>query len=450
MACCGGWHPLGRVTGPDRQSLHDIWSGRAAEALRSAVSDHDYTLGCWECGHAAVAGRRDTSLAVEFDRWSTPTMAPYPSVMDFALSNRCNLECVMCNGGLSSTIRARRERRPPLPQAYDDRFFEGLWEFLPHVRRALFKGGEPFLSPEHRRIWDRLLETGDRPEISITTNGSIWNESVERYLRDLRMEVIISVDAIDPALLSRIRVGLDPHRFWRNVDRIQAVTTNTGQPLTLSFCLMAHNWRELGSFLAETDRRGVAADVIWVDGPDRFNLLTSPPTELAATLQDLEADAARREGLSAPARRLWDDTLARLRAAVAASSPGVVRVAAPTGSRYPQLDAYRSELRGSSPAGLLELEYRDAVIRAVKIPEWAVPLEPQEWIGIGLDETMTVLATRGPGVMRSSIETLAGGVHRAQLVFEGHASPFRLVALYIPQTDDLSTSHMLLSLVDAA
>jgi uncharacterized Fe-S cluster-containing radical SAM superfamily protein len=442
MACCASWHPLGRVTGPERQSLREIWDGHATRVLRDALDEHDYTVGCWECGLAAGHDRREQSLAATFDRWSPTDSPAHPALMDFALSNRCNLECVMCNGGLSSAIRARREGRPPLPPAYDDRFFAELWEFLPHLRRAQFKGGEPFLSLEHRRVWDRLLETGHRPEISVTTNGTLWNESVERYLRELRMEVVVSVDAIDPARLEQIRVGIDPEQFWRNVDRIQAVTDETGRALTLSFCLMADNWQELGPFLAETDRRGVVPDVIWVDGPARFNLLTAGREVLEAARQGL-GRAAGPHGSAA--RRIWEDAVARLEDAGPA-----VPVTVGSGARRRGLDVFRSELSAAGEPQLLELEYRDAVIRQVRVPEWAEDLAPRDWIGWGLDETMTLLATRVPGTMRSSIEPLDGGVHRAEFLFADVSPALRLRGVYVPDPVDSSTSHLLLTLVDAA
>src|SRR5690606_6216470 len=69
----------------------------------------------------------------------------YPAVMEFELSNKCNLECVMCKGELSSTIRKQRDKLPPLNTPYDSTFVEQLKEFIPHLKEAKFLGGEPFL-----------------------------------------------------------------------------------------------------------------------------------------------------------------------------------------------------------------------------------------------------------------------------------------------------------------
>ena len=178
-------------------------------AQRQTLERGSYEMGCQECGLAEATGGRRASTAFHFDRFADGAPHPFPRLMDFALSNRCNLQCVMCHGGLSSTIRAKREGLPPLAAAYDDRFFAELEEFLPHLERAQFKGGEPFLARENRRIWDVMLRDGLRPEVSVTTNATIFNENVARYVSELRMHPIISVDGMRPETLEAIRVGVD-------------------------------------------------------------------------------------------------------------------------------------------------------------------------------------------------------------------------------------------------
>ena len=175
-------------------------------------SSGNFAVGCFECGRLVASGNRDASLAAQFDRYRTPTPRSHPAMLDFALSNRCNLRCVQCSGTFSSSIRRERERRPPLPAAYDDRFFEELDEFIPGLERTQFKGGEPFLIPENRRVWDRILTIGRQPEVCITTNGTIWNDRVAGYVETLGADLIISVDAVDPKTLAAVRVGIDPER----------------------------------------------------------------------------------------------------------------------------------------------------------------------------------------------------------------------------------------------
>lgn len=449
--CCGSWHLLGRVTGPDRRSLRELWDGAELAQLRAAMEAHDYGLGCWECGRQAGAGDRAGSLAADFDRYAAGLPARYPQLLDLALSNRCNLQCVMCNGGLSSSIRRHREGREPLPSAYDDRFFAELDEFLPHARRLQFKGGEPFLARENRRIWDRLIELGGRREVCVTTNGTIWNRNVERYVDELAMEVILSVDAMDPGVLSAVRVGTDPDALWANVDRFRAATERNGTHLTLAMCLMSDTWQELGAFLAEVDRRDLRADVIWVDGPARFNLLTQPPEMLADAARALEAESPRRAGLRADLRALWEDAVERVAAAAARPAPAATAVSI-DGRRdwRAEVATWRAELRrGAVIPDLVELEYEHDVIRRVDVPDWAAFLDPDAWVGTGLDETMAVVAAAAGTTVRSEVESLTSGVHRARLTLGTGPAARVLDACLVPGPAGSGESRLLIALAAA-
>ncbi len=448
-SCCGSWHILGSVTGPDRRSLREIWDGHRRTLLRDAVDAGDDSLGCWECGRAVTEGRRDGSLAAVFDRYGSTDLG-HPVLLDLALSNRCNLECVMCNGGLSSTIRARREGRPPLPSAYDDRFFDELDEFLPHVRRLQFKGGEPFLAPENRRIWDRLLELDLRPEVCVTTNGTVFNDEVARYVEELGMELIVSVDALDPERLRAIRVGVDPERLWANVESFAGITARTGAKLELAMCLMSDNWSELRGVLSEADRRGCAASVIWVDGPARFGLLRSTDVDLAAVADSLDRTDASSPPLRGDLQLIWDDARDRIRSA-ADGSPGPgsleespVRIAGRPG-RSEVESVRRSLVEAAGSPEVAELRLDDDVVTAVSAPAWADTLRLGEWVGHGLDEVMVLFGWASGAVVRASIVPGEGGVHTARVHLTGDGGVSEVLTAYVPAPAGGATSWMLLA-----
>lgn len=449
MTCCSGWHVLGRVNGPDRRSLREIWDGPERTALYDALAVGDFELGCFECGRLAGAGQRADSLARHFDRYDRLERRRYPVMIDFALSNRCNLQCVQCSGSFSSAIRTGREHRPPLPPAYDERFFEELDEFLPHLVRAQFKGGEPFLTRQNRRIWDRFLTQPVPPEICVTTNGTVWNDQVERYVTDLAFDVIVSVDAVDPEVLAGIRVGVDPERLWANVDRFRAVTRSTGRGLTLSFCLMSLNWHQLAGFLRRNDELGVRPDVIWVDGPGEVNLLTMAAPALEEALKGLEAADAAMSDLSRQSRSIWDDAIGRVRAQVEdRSGSGVaVEVSATRwrgGPGEDRLVLAAEELRAGNDGPLLSVTYVGDVIAAVEPDAWSDWLHPASWIGSGLDETMVAIATDAGGTMRSRVESIEGGAHRIELTFEHPDGDHRLQGVHVPDRSTPGASHLLL------
>lgn len=445
-SCCSGWHVLGRIGGPQGRTLREVWDGAERAILRRALDAGDFELGCFECGRLAAAGRREDSLAHHFDRYVRPAPRRYPAMMDFALSNRCNLRCVQCNGNFSSSIRHHRERRAPLPAVYDDRFLSDLDEFLPHLERAQFKGGEPFLSRENRHIWDRFLVQHEVPEICVTTNGTIWNVQVERYVTELACDLIISVDAIEDAVLQRIRVGVDPRRFWSNVDRFRAATQATGGSLTLSFCLMSLSWHQLTGFLARADQLGAQPDVIWVDGPGAVNLLTMPGPELTAALRGLEGQATLADELSPASRAIWDDALARVRARLddVTDAPSVVAIDAPARRPDDSVRAVVAQMRAEHGREPLVVGYVNDVVTSVEPHSWSTWLEPSSWVGHGLDETMMVIASDAGSTMRSRVDSLEGGAHRVELTFADLDPARRLHCVHVPDPSGEGRSHLVL------
>lgn len=381
--CCTTRLELGRIRPGGAVTIRSIWEGAERRRHRDHLDGGDFSLGCQECEVLARAGRRDQSLAHHFDRYAGPPR-PGPRMMDFALSNRCNLQCVMCNGGLSSSIRRSRERLPPLPQAYDDAFFTELAEFLPGLERAQFKGGEPFLSPETLRVFDLLIDLHVDCEVSVTTNATVCNEKVEDYLLRLRMQPIISVDGMTAPTLESIRVGIVHDAFWHNVDRIQEIAEHTGSSLTLSWCLMPQNWHELADFLHEVERRGANPNVILVNQPRSNDLLQLPRDHLEQVIAGLETRDSSVRSLGRPAREAWDAVLRRLRSHL--TDPVVLDIRSPDRAPPGVADAAVAKRRtdelvrwGRRP--LLRLRLSDGRVERADVPSWAEPLRPDGWLG---------------------------------------------------------------------
>ena len=312
--------------------------------------------------------------------------------MDFALSNHCNLQCVMCNGGLSSAIRTQREGLAPLPEMYGEEFFDELREFLPHLERAQFKGGEPFLSRTTQRVWDLMIELGITCEVSVTTNATIWNDRVERYVRELGMHVIASVDAMSAETLESIRVGSNAGEVWANVDRFDAVTRETGEHMTLSFCLMPDNWFELGAFLQEVDRRDVNGNVILVNQPAAHSLFDLPLDDLAAIVAELETESVRIRGTLGRGLDEWDAHLARLRAHLASpsklnvtvggdASPIPVEIRSAGGDRPVDPGLLVKELAAWSRRPTIRIDIVNDQVVTVEAPDWSIPLGVGDWVG---------------------------------------------------------------------
>ena len=186
-------------------SISDIWAGARAQELRRSLANSELMGGCRLCKQQIEARNFSGLHARYYDRpYGTGLQdggALVPRMMEFELSNACNLECVMCNGFFSSSIRKNRERLEPKRSPYDDDFVEQLRPFLPALREAKFLGGEPFLNPLYFKIWDLILEVNPSIDTSITTNGSILNPKVKDVVRRLEPCIAISCESLNPKTL---------------------------------------------------------------------------------------------------------------------------------------------------------------------------------------------------------------------------------------------------------
>jgi len=399
QACCvNDEYELGRI---GETSLSAIWWGERADALRRALAADDFSLGCAGCAVPRDAGRRDQSLAADYDHLPLTGTLTWPVHLELALSNTCNLQCEQCNGELSSAIRAQREGRPPLRSPYDDAFFAELAEFVPHLQAATFIGGEPFLAREARRAWDLLLALDRPPEVWVTTNGTVWDERVERYLHGLRMGVSLSIDGVRPETIAALRVGADPDVLLANRDRFLAATRSYGRGFKLNFCVMPQNWREFLPFLLEADRLDVPVYAARVQRPATHSLFELPVAELAevvAALRAEEAGAAARLGRN---RRVWDAMVAELAAhlsarerdgaeetAVAVPSPR--RVVEQATAELVRREAELAAEGGVTPARLV---VRDGRVAEVAAPPWSAFLRLDRCVGVAQEDLLSAVST---------------------------------------------------------
>ncbi|HRW36496.1 MAG: radical SAM protein [Acidimicrobiales bacterium] len=377
----------------------------------------------------------------QYDEYVAEEPGRYPKRMDFILSISCNLQCVMCNGDLSSSIRIHREKRLPLASPYGDAFFEELEEFLPHLERSVFLGGEPFVGREPQRVFDLMIDQGHTGTVQVITNGTHWNERVERYLRELPMNLTVSIDGYTAETLEPLRVGVDRDRLFANVDRYQEVLAGTGRSVSFHYCLMRQNWHEFGAFLLEADRRDATAIVMTVTGPASFSLWDLPAVELRTILDGLEEEDRALAPQLGRNRGAWVAELDRIRRHVArldeGEDPDWVRTSwvpsretsvelgrrSPSPGRSPSSRPGRSpesELRAWAGRAPLVLHVADGVIGAVEREPWADPLEPERWVGLELSGLSQRLAGRLGPASPPVVETY-GGLTVARTVFDAAA-----------------------------
>lgn len=312
LACCQNVkYPVGNVT---RERLLDVWRGPRVRKLRRALQKDAFGAGCQFCEWQISVGNYVNAFTRNFDRFPVADVDPdWPQMMEFSVSNTCNLECIMCYGVLSSSIRSRREGLPPLPKVYGDEFFDDLRAFLPHLKFAKFLGGEPFLAAESFRIWDLMEQEGAAPLCNVTTNGTQWNERVERVLERFPVSICVSMDGVAKSTVESIRVHGKYETILQNFRRFLDYTRRRGTDLTLTYCLMRQNWREFGDYLLFADEHDCGVCVNLVREPADCSLYTLPVDELASIAAALERQGETLSAKLGRNRSVWIEQTTALR-----------------------------------------------------------------------------------------------------------------------------------------
>jgi MoaA/NifB/PqqE/SkfB family radical SAM enzyme len=283
-ACCySRVNPLGHWPS---QSVTEVWFGDKIKKMRGELQRNILPMGCETCADQLFAHNFKGLLAGNFDSevvapadgpltkfasiFRKPKQEPYPTQMEFELSNKCNLECAMCSGLFSSSIRANRENKAPLPQIYNSEFVEQLKEFIPHLKQAKFLGGEPFLIDIYYEIWELFIQSNPSCQIVITTNGSVFTNKVQRVLEHLNCQIVVSLDSVQKATYESIRVNATMERTLDHVEKFMALNRQRSKPLSIAVCPIQKNWREIPGIVDFANSRGIAMF---------FNTVTFPQTE---------------------------------------------------------------------------------------------------------------------------------------------------------------------------
>jgi pyruvate-formate lyase-activating enzyme len=240
--------------------------------------------------------------------------APSPRLLEFEIANTCNLECVMCTGYWSSSIRSHREKLPPLRSPYDQSFVEQLEEFLPMVTGAKFLGGEPFLIERYYDIWERFARLNPSAHLTITTNATNLPGRARSLLERLRVDFAVSLDGFTPATYEAIRKNARFDTVMRNVDYLLDYARRRGTELAIAICPMTYNWREIPALLEFCEGRGLGLYFNTVLKPFEASLAGLPPDELGGVIEYLESFRPSLEGECGPKnRRHWEGLLNQLR-----------------------------------------------------------------------------------------------------------------------------------------
>lgn len=304
--CCQSLRILGNIA---EQTIDEIWTGASLAELRTAIEHDDLSLGCDHCEWAGRNGR-ETTYAVRFDHDRLPAADAGPTRLELAPSNSCNLQCAMCNGDWSSSIRLHREGRPALPRRFGEAQVAEVEALADGLDQIHLFGGEPFLMPEALQV----LEVAAAHDVScvITTNGSILTPRVEKAIDRPGVHLVVSIDGTSEEVYEAVRVGASWTTLNEHLDVFQAVAQRHGNRVDVAHCLMTVNSHEFADHLLWAHGRSLPVYVNDVLSPVEMSLHHLTPPELGEVVRQLHRRDAEIAALPEAWRTTWEQAIARL------------------------------------------------------------------------------------------------------------------------------------------
>jgi MoaA/NifB/PqqE/SkfB family radical SAM enzyme len=213
-------------------SIEEIWNSPQMKATRLQMMNDEIPVSCTKCfeeeSKGIVSKRQwetvvwkerldiDSIVATTEQDGSLPVSIPY---FDLRLGNLCQLKCIMCSPHDSSSwIKEWKLQYPKYKtlelikdQHWDDRNRDYTWyqngRFLNEmkqqatfIKELYFAGGEPLLIPEHYKILEFMVETGNAENcvLRYNSNGLELPEKLfELWSHFKQVKFNFSIDALE-------------------------------------------------------------------------------------------------------------------------------------------------------------------------------------------------------------------------------------------------------------
>jgi len=219
-----------------KNSLQDIWSGEAADRVRQAVADEDFTYCNWACSHLNILSARPAVL---------PTVRDFPKTIKLDMDRSCNLKCPSCREDVimekySDTISKQIELYESIKQ----------WALAnPNkpIHLIPVASGEVFASHSGLAFLKSLQHyPHNNIRLTIATNGTLIkrNQELLNNIGHLIDSFSISIDASTPETYAQVRGG----NWDELLLGLDFVKNNLKRPVMFRFCIQKNNYHEIESF----------------------------------------------------------------------------------------------------------------------------------------------------------------------------------------------------------
>jgi MoaA/NifB/PqqE/SkfB family radical SAM enzyme len=231
------------------KSLAEIWNGEIFRMLRNKLKQGIIPDECKFCRDHVISENYGSVLAGKYDHYLSSSDGK-PVIAELELGNNCNLECIMCSGNLSSSIRKNRENLPVVISSLPLNFTEQFIPFIRHLKTIEFTGGDPFLIPVYYKLWDAIEVNHPKLDLLITTNANTMDSNVRSLMeKGLKLSFNISIDSLQSTNYHVIRRNGSLDNAMANIEIFSDYTKKHNTSLGFLVCPLRENWKELPEFV---------------------------------------------------------------------------------------------------------------------------------------------------------------------------------------------------------
>lgn len=260
--------------------LRDLWNHRKYKTVRNNLNEgvrDSHCNACWKMEDKGITSLRQSQNYERTEEYAhlvevyhrTEELPWNIPIVEFKLSNLCNLKCRMCwpkdstpwlqdwddvkhiyeegeQDYINSIINDNNLRKKPVLNLFEthDKFVRDLYEIIDGIKEFEFAGGEPLMDPLHYNMLDRIKDPSG-VVLKYSTNLTDLEAKKGRNVLDLwkkfkAIRLTISIDGFDE-LNAYIRHGSVWADIKNNIKETKEVLGDKLDYIKASTCINALN-----------------------------------------------------------------------------------------------------------------------------------------------------------------------------------------------------------------
>lgn len=226
------------------RGIGQIWNGQVFNEYRKNIKSNQLPQACNIC-ETKLRNREFSLIPIrQFDDFRIGLFRKEKlQSIQLAISNKCNLKCIMCCENFSNQFD--NSDTYTSPNLYNEYFYKELFEYIPSLKEIICAGGEPFLDNGYLDLMDAIVKTNRNCRISIVTNGTILNDRIKQLVENGNFNINLSLDSCFKETYERIRVNARFDTVMKNVKYFGEVMKQQGKTLQIPVCALKENCEEI-------------------------------------------------------------------------------------------------------------------------------------------------------------------------------------------------------------